>query len=113
MSQRFERPPTASVGEVARPPLERVQSRGASPDRGPRVEVAQVASLELLRCHPPRLKTTWRVPKRSQSSVTSPSGPRVYADLFAMNADGSGIRQVTTSTFWDFRPEWEMHQLTM
>jgi hypothetical protein len=28
------------------------------------------------------------------------------ADIFTMNADGSGIRQVTTSTFWDFRPDW-------
>jgi TolB protein len=34
------------------------------------------------------------------------SGPLGYADIFTMNADGSAIRQVTTSTLWDFRPDW-------
>jgi Tol biopolymer transport system component len=34
------------------------------------------------------------------------SGPFGYADIFTMNADGSNARQVTTSTFWDFRPDW-------
>ncbi len=29
-----------------------------------------------------------------------------YSDVFTMNADGSGINQVTSSTFWDFRPDW-------
>jgi Tol biopolymer transport system component len=34
------------------------------------------------------------------------SGPFGFADIFTMNADGSDIRQVTTSTLWDFRPDW-------
>lgn len=34
------------------------------------------------------------------------SGPFGFADIFTMNTDGSDIRQVTTSTFWDFRPDW-------
>ncbi len=38
--------------------------------------------------------------------VRIPSGPLGYADIFTMNADGSDIRQLTTSTFWDFRPDW-------
>jgi Tol biopolymer transport system component len=38
--------------------------------------------------------------------VQDPSGPLGYADIFTMNADGSAIRQVTTSTLWDFRPDW-------
>jgi TolB protein len=38
--------------------------------------------------------------------VQVPSGPLGYADIFTMNADGSGTRQVTTSTLWDFRPDW-------
>jgi TolB protein len=38
--------------------------------------------------------------------VQTPSGPLGYADIFTMNADGSDIRQVTTSTLWDFRPDW-------
>jgi Tol biopolymer transport system component len=38
--------------------------------------------------------------------VQIPSGPLGYADIFTMNADGSDIRQVTMSTFWDFRPDW-------
>jgi TolB protein len=37
------------------------------------------------------------------------SGRFGYADIFTMNADGSDIRQVTTSTFWDFRPDWGSH----
>jgi Tol biopolymer transport system component len=37
------------------------------------------------------------------------SGPFGYADIFTMNADGSDIRQVTTSSFWDFRPDWGSH----
>jgi Tol biopolymer transport system component len=38
--------------------------------------------------------------------VQIPSGPLGYADIFTMNADGSDIGQLTTSTFWDFRPDW-------
>jgi Tol biopolymer transport system component len=38
--------------------------------------------------------------------VQDPSGPLGYTDIFTMNADGSAIRQVTTSTLWDFRPDW-------
>jgi TolB protein len=38
--------------------------------------------------------------------VQIPSGPLGYADIFTMNADGSGIREVTKSTLWDFRPDW-------
>jgi Tol biopolymer transport system component len=34
------------------------------------------------------------------------SGPFGHADIFTMNADGSAIRQVTTSTLFDFRPDW-------
>jgi Tol biopolymer transport system component len=34
------------------------------------------------------------------------SGPFGYADIFTMNGDGSEIRQVTTSTLFDFRPDW-------
>jgi Tol biopolymer transport system component len=34
------------------------------------------------------------------------SGQFGYADIFTMNADGSDVREVTTSTFWDFRPDW-------
>ena len=34
------------------------------------------------------------------------SGAFGNADIFTMNADGSDIRQVTASTFWDFRPDW-------
>jgi hypothetical protein len=34
------------------------------------------------------------------------SGAFGYADIFTMDADGSDIRQVTASTFWDFRPDW-------
>ncbi len=33
-------------------------------------------------------------------------GPFGNADIFTMNADGSGIYQVTTSTRFDFRPDW-------
>jgi Tol biopolymer transport system component len=38
--------------------------------------------------------------------VQNPSGPLGNADIFTMNADGSAIRQITTSTLWDFRPDW-------
>lgn len=38
--------------------------------------------------------------------VQIPSGPLGYADIFTMNADGSAIRQVTTSPLFDFRPDW-------
>ena len=34
------------------------------------------------------------------------SGPFQYTDIFTMNADGSVIRQVTTSTLFDYRPDW-------
>jgi TolB protein len=34
------------------------------------------------------------------------SGPFGNADIFTMNADGSDIRHVTASTFWEFRPDW-------
>ncbi len=34
------------------------------------------------------------------------SGPFGNADIFTMNADGSAIRQVTTSSLFDFRPDW-------
>ena len=34
------------------------------------------------------------------------SGPFGNPDIFTMNADGSGIYQVTTSTLFDFRPDW-------
>jgi TolB protein len=33
-------------------------------------------------------------------------GPFGYSDIFTMNADGSAINRVTSSTFWDFRPDW-------
>jgi TolB protein len=35
------------------------------------------------------------------------SGPFGYSDIFTMSADGSDIRQVTTSpALWDYRPDW-------
>ncbi len=34
------------------------------------------------------------------------SGPFGYSDIFTMNADGTAINRVTSSTFWDFRPDW-------
>jgi Tol biopolymer transport system component len=33
-------------------------------------------------------------------------GPFGYSDIFTMNADGTDINRVTSSTFWDFRPDW-------
>lgn len=44
--------------------------------------------------------------------VVPGSGQLGYSDIFTMNADGSHIRQVTTSTFWDFRPDWGTAPLT-
>jgi Tol biopolymer transport system component len=40
--------------------------------------------------------------------VQIPTGPRGYThtDIFTMNADGSGLQQVTTSAHFDFRPDW-------
>ena len=34
------------------------------------------------------------------------SGHFGNSDVFTMNADGTAIHQVTSSTFWDFRPDW-------
>jgi Tol biopolymer transport system component len=34
------------------------------------------------------------------------TGPFGYGDIFTMDADGSDIRQVTTSTLFDYRPHW-------
>ncbi len=34
------------------------------------------------------------------------SGPFGFTDVFTMNADGTDISRVTSSTFWDFRPDW-------
>jgi Tol biopolymer transport system component len=39
----------------------------------------------------------------AQSPATGPFG---YRDIFTMDADGSGIRQVTMSTLFDYRPDW-------
>jgi Tol biopolymer transport system component len=34
------------------------------------------------------------------------NGPFGYADIYTMNADGSGTYQVTTSSLFEFRPDW-------
>jgi TolB protein len=34
------------------------------------------------------------------------SGHFGYADVYTMQADGTDVRQVTNSLFWDFRPSW-------
>jgi Tol biopolymer transport system component len=45
--------------------------------------------------------------------VTRPGSGRFgYTDVFTMNADGSDIHELTTSTFWDFRPDWGTAPLT-
>jgi Tol biopolymer transport system component len=34
------------------------------------------------------------------------SGHFGFADVFTMRSDGTDLRQVTNSVFWDFRPDW-------
>jgi Tol biopolymer transport system component len=44
--------------------------------------------------------------KRIVFAQTPGSGPFGFSRIYTMNADGSDVRPMTSSTFWDFRPDW-------
>lgn len=95
-------------GEVLPPPQASGMSRiafAASPDGGIRVMRADGSGVQALSATRGEWNPSWS-PDGSRIAFDRGTGSADGPDIYVMNADGSGVRQLTSGTTFDANPVW-------